>query len=250
MTRKLSTLIPVALAAAPAGCVAHEFALQATGADSSRNAQLPQPDRYSKGAAGALRPLHAGEHSDLGGATGADGTDHRREHPGQHEADRSRRHAVRGQPLRPQPAAHYKLGPTSLRNTLQVLAGPACQVKVDEIMRSVCFELRPGYQLPEGQRYAAAPAATPTTATNIPAPVSSTGMTIATVPAAKPLERHPVSAKPIPNVASGQAVKPTPASAALTSAPVNAPGEVLHVRQSPNASLAKGTSTSPAAVMT
>jgi len=39
-----------------------------------------------------------------------------------------------------------------------------------------------------------------------------------------------------------------PAGAALTSAPVKAPGESLHVGQSPNASLAKGTSAKPAAV--
>ncbi|MDF5920176.1 hypothetical protein P4133_13565 [Pseudomonas aeruginosa] len=50
---------------------------------------------------------------------------------------------------RPLPAAQYKLGPMTLRNTLQVLlSGPAWQVKVDEVARQVCFVLRPGYQLP------------------------------------------------------------------------------------------------------
>ncbi|MFK9003032.1 PFGI-1 class ICE element type IV pilus protein PilL2 [Pseudomonas pergaminensis] len=38
------------------------------------------------------------------------------------------------------PAAHYRLGPISLRNALQVLAGPAWQLTVDEVSRSVCFE--------------------------------------------------------------------------------------------------------------
>ena len=47
---------------------------------------------------------------------------------------------------RPLPAAQYKLGPMTLRNTLQVLSGPAWQVKVDEVARQVCFVLRPGYQ--------------------------------------------------------------------------------------------------------
>ena len=70
---------------------------------------------------------------------------------------------------RPLPAAQYKLGPMSLRNTLQVLAGPAWQVKVDEVMRSVCFVLRPGYQLPDAPRLAALPARTPT-----PAPTAET----------------------------------------------------------------------------
>lgn len=38
------------------------------------------------------------------------------------------------------PAAHYRLGPISLRSALQVLAGPAWQLTTDEVNRSVCFE--------------------------------------------------------------------------------------------------------------
>ncbi|AUG07807.1 PilL N-terminal domain-containing protein [Pseudomonas sp. S09G 359] len=41
---------------------------------------------------------------------------------------------------RPLPAAHFRLGPLSLRNALQVLAGPAWQLTTDEVSRSVCFE--------------------------------------------------------------------------------------------------------------
>ena len=40
---------------------------------------------------------------------------------------------------RPLPAAHYRLGPITLRNALQVLAGPAWPLTVDEVNRSVCF---------------------------------------------------------------------------------------------------------------
>ncbi|WP_313025482.1 PFGI-1 class ICE element type IV pilus protein PilL2 [Pseudomonas lopnurensis] len=47
------------------------------------------------------------------------------------------------------PAAHYKLGPMRLRDTLQVLAGPAWKVSIDEVTRQVSFSLRPGYQLPK-----------------------------------------------------------------------------------------------------
>lgn len=50
MTSKLSTLSPLALAAALAGCVVHESAPPATGPDSSRNPELLQPDLYPKGA--------------------------------------------------------------------------------------------------------------------------------------------------------------------------------------------------------
>lgn len=41
---------------------------------------------------------------------------------------------------RPLPAAHYRLGPISLRRALQVLAGPAWQLTTDEVSRSICFE--------------------------------------------------------------------------------------------------------------
>jgi type IV pili sensor histidine kinase/response regulator len=38
------------------------------------------------------------------------------------------------------PAAHYRLGPISLRSALRVLAGPAWQLTTDDVSRSVCFE--------------------------------------------------------------------------------------------------------------
>ena len=43
---------------------------------------------------------------------------------------------------RPLPAAHYRLGPITLRNALQVLAGPTWLLTVDEVSRSVCFTLQ------------------------------------------------------------------------------------------------------------
>lgn len=43
---------------------------------------------------------------------------------------------------RPLPASQYKLGPMTLGNTLQVLAGPAWRVTVDEMKREVCFVSR------------------------------------------------------------------------------------------------------------
>ncbi len=48
------------------------------------------------------------------------------------------------QPLfsRPLPAAHHQLGPIPLQGALQVLAGPAWQLLVDQRNRSVCFEPR------------------------------------------------------------------------------------------------------------
>jgi type IV pili sensor histidine kinase/response regulator len=268
MTWKLSTLSPLALAAALAGCVAHESAPPATGPDSSRNPELLQPDLYPKGAATEPQ-VRYGRYTLVNTAPETEQRDLMAQiidvnipanmkptvrDAMQYVVNRSG-YSLCGPEqghvnilfTRPLPAAQYKLGPMSLRNTLQVLAGPAWQVKVDEVVRSVCFVLRPGYQLPESQRFAAAPATAPSRTPVMPAPTpSSSPVTVATVPAAKPLETHTELAKPVTNATPTQTVKPMPAGAALTSAPVNAPGEALSVRQSPNASLAKGAPAKPA----
>ncbi|WP_285374216.1 PilL N-terminal domain-containing protein [Pseudomonas sp. lyk4-TYG-107] len=39
----------------------------------------------------------------------------------------------------PLPAAHLKLGPVALRDALQMLAGPAWQLQVNDRQRNVCF---------------------------------------------------------------------------------------------------------------
>ncbi|MGI1003523.1 TcpQ domain-containing protein [Pseudomonas aeruginosa] len=147
---------------------------------------------------------------------------------------------------RPLPAAQYKLGPMTLRNTLQVLSGPAWQVKVDEVARQVCFVLRPGYQLPPAprpkpvQQLYAKPAAptpaavtqpsstekvstlespvvvasvpTPAPITTSPAPTKKPESTTVLPPAAPAKDGHPSSppgaSAPIKLPAS--AVKPTP----------------------------------------
>ncbi|MDE9433515.1 PilL N-terminal domain-containing protein [Xenorhabdus bovienii] len=49
----------------------------------------------------------------------------------------------------PLPSVHYQLGPVRLRTALQLMAGPAWQLEVDEVQREVCHHLRPGYQLPQ-----------------------------------------------------------------------------------------------------
>ncbi|MCO7620120.1 TcpQ domain-containing protein [Pseudomonas guariconensis] len=88
---------------------------------------------------------------------------------------------------RPLPAAQYKLGPMTLRNTLQVLAGPAWQVKVDEVNRQVCFALRPGYQLPEPSTPARQLYASNTSATTPAASLAATkteSVIVAAVPTA------------------------------------------------------------------
>ncbi|MDC9597972.1 PFGI-1 class ICE element type IV pilus protein PilL2 [Xenorhabdus anantnagensis] len=48
----------------------------------------------------------------------------------------------------PLPSVHAQLGPIRLRTALQVMAGPAWKLEVDEVQRVVCHHLRQGYQLP------------------------------------------------------------------------------------------------------
>lgn len=271
MTWKLSTLSPLALAAALAGCVAHESAPPATGPDSSRNPELLQPDLYPKGAASEPQ-VRYGRYTLVNTAPETEQRDLMAQiidvnipanmkptvrDAMQYVVNRSG-YSLCGSDqghvnilfTRPLPAAQYKLGPMSLRNTLQVLAGPAWQVKVDEVVRTVCFVLRPGYQLPEGQRYAAAPAPV---SKPIAAPASTAAVTVATVPAAKPLETHLAPAKvvppsaSVPNTSAPAAVKPLPTGAALTSTPVQTPGMTVPVRQSPTVTQAQGTSLNAAA---
>lgn len=51
----------------------------------------------------------------------------------------------------PLPAVQFQLGPLRLRTALQVLAGPAWELEVDDVQRVVCHSLRAGYQLPATQ---------------------------------------------------------------------------------------------------
>ncbi|WP_338803421.1 PilL N-terminal domain-containing protein [Xenorhabdus griffiniae] len=52
----------------------------------------------------------------------------------------------------PLPSVHYQLGPIRLRTALQIMAGPAWQLDVDEVQRVVCHHLRQGYQLPDSAK--------------------------------------------------------------------------------------------------
>ncbi|MCL2872289.1 MAG: PilL N-terminal domain-containing protein [Betaproteobacteria bacterium] len=47
---------------------------------------------------------------------------------------------------RPLPAAHYHIGPAPLRNALQLIAGPAYNIEVNEITRTICFSVKANYK--------------------------------------------------------------------------------------------------------
>jgi len=132
---------------------------------------------------------------------------------------------------RPLPAAQYKLGPMTLRNTLQVLAGPAWQVKVDEVNRQVCYVLRPGYQLPDSSRPAptqVAAASAPSTPSVSAAPKSTpTGETASTVV---------VAAVPTPTPINTASAASTPATPVSTPAVPAKDGSITTSTGKPSAS--------------
>lgn len=79
---------------------------------------------------------------------------------------------------RPLPAVQRDIGPVKLSEALQIVAGPAWRLKVDEVNREICFELRDQYRSFSAHR-------------SVPVlPASSglsTGRTVATQPA------HPIT---------------------------------------------------------
>lgn len=257
MIRHLTTLSLLALVA---GCTTQKVEQPKPAFDSSRNPDLLAPDLYPNGAVAEKEPVvRYGRYTlvstqpDVGQrdlmAQIIDVTIPANMHPNvrdamQYVVDRS------GYSLcptdsghvnilytRPLPAAQYKLGPMTLRNTLQVLSGPAWQVKVDEVNRQVCFVLRPGYQLPDPPRpaptqyakqSAPAPALTSAPAATLsPASTTGSGVVVAAVPtslantpspvaATSPVASSPSHQTVLPPVApakDGSIVKPTAASA-------------------------------------
>ncbi len=143
---------------------------------------------------------------------------------------------------RPLPAAQYKLGPMTLRNTLQVLAGPAWQVKVDEVNRQVCYVLRPGYQLPDSSR----PAPTQVAATSAPSTTS-----VSAAPKNNPIDETPnnvvVAAVPTPTPINTASAAPTAAMPVSTPAVPAKDGSITTSSGKPTASR---TVTSPIPVST
>ncbi|WP_435307283.1 PFGI-1 class ICE element type IV pilus protein PilL2 [Pseudomonas chlororaphis] len=74
-------------------------------------------------------------------ATVGDGVEHLLQRTGYSLCHSDETAALYGLPL---PAAHLRLGPQTLRDALQTLAGPAWQLSLDEAARQVCFARAPG----------------------------------------------------------------------------------------------------------
>ncbi|MCH5536062.1 TcpQ domain-containing protein [Pseudomonas syringae pv. syringae] len=259
MIRQLSTLSILALFA---GCTSVADKPVGPAFDSSQNPELLSPDLYSSGAKSGQEPMvRYGRYALVNTAPEAEQRDLMAQiidvsipanmHPSVEDAMQyvvSRSGYTLCPPstghvnilfTRPLPAAQYKLGPMSLRNTLQVLAGPAWQVKVNEVTRGVCFVLRPGYQLPESSKPVALaqptqPASTGSTSvastspavTVVTAPATGTPFSKDTSPEGQPQTTVVTQAKAQPAASISTPAKegtptqqkPTPVSAAQAKA--------------------------------
>lgn len=117
---------------------------------------------------------------------------------------------------RPLPAVQRHLGPVRLSEALQVVAGPAWRMTVDEVNREVCFVLRDAYLVQ------ARPASSPVTAA--PAVSASAAGVSSASAQTGPGETHPLPAVPV-LTASGTGgkgtVKTAPVSTSSSTAAMN-----------------------------
>lgn len=146
---------------------------------------------------------------------------------------------------RPLPAVQRHLGPVRLSEALQVVAGPAWRMTVDEVNREVCFVMRDAYLVQ------ARPASSPVTAAPTVS-ASAVGVSSAGVQT-RPGETHPLPAVPA-LTASGTGGKGT-----VKTAPVSTPFSTAamnlmvtrggHAAASPLLTPATTNNKSPAAVV-
>ncbi|EAR7914052.1 hypothetical protein E2B89_17275 [Salmonella enterica] len=135
---------------------------------------------------------------------------------------------------RPLPAVQRRLGPVRLSEALQVVAGPAWRMTVDEVNREVCFVLRDAYLAqarPASSPVTATPAVAPAT-TNNKSPVAavvseatSPGATSTPFTATTAIGRNPFNGKHL----SGKTTAPT--SVVSTASPAPAPALATPARK-------------------
>ncbi|HAF2162427.1 TPA: hypothetical protein G8N56_004001 [Salmonella enterica] len=149
---------------------------------------------------------------------------------------------------RPLPAVQRRLGPVRLSEALQVVAGPAWRMTVDEVNREVCFVLREAYLAQTKTRPGTSPVTTtPAVASAVPASAGGTS-SVGTRPGRS--ETLPLPAVPVLTTSSpgqGVTVKNTAASpsvsAAVTTPAATSTGGVV----SPSQVKAKNTVSVPTA---
>lgn len=230
MIRHFTTLSALALVAS---CTTHTTQTPKPAFDSSRNPDLLAPDLYPSGAVAEKEPVvRYGRYTLVSTLPDSGQRDLMAQiidisipanmHPNvrdtmQYVVDRSGYtlcSAYTGHVnilyTRPLPAAQYKLGPMTLRNTLQVLAGPAWQVNVDEVNRQVCYVLRPGYQLPDTPQ---------SETTQVAKHIAAPALASKSLPGPQP-SKNPTSDTPVGGTVSVSAI---PAEPGITTSSGSAP---------------------------
>lgn len=146
---------------------------------------------------------------------------------------------------RPLPAVQRRLGPVRLSEALQVVAGPAWRMSVDEVNREICFVLRDAYLAQA--RPASSPVTTAPAVSASAAGVSSAGVQT------RQSETHPLPSVPV-LTASGSGgngtVNTPPVSPSSSTATVNQMATTGgHAAVSPSLAPATTNNKSPAVVV-
>ncbi len=152
---------------------------------------------------------------------------------------------------RPLPAVQRRLGPVRLSEALQVVAGPAWRMTVDEVNREVCFVLREAYlaQARPGTSPATTTAASPVISSLAPASAAGTPSLSASAHPGRS-ETLPLPAVPVLASAStgqGVAAKNTAASPSVSAAGTTPAATSTGGVTSPSQATAKNTASAPTA---
>ncbi|EKN5804687.1 TcpQ domain-containing protein [Salmonella enterica subsp. enterica] len=150
---------------------------------------------------------------------------------------------------RPLPAVQRRLGPVRLSEALQVVAGPAWRMTVDEVNREVCFVLREAYlaQARPGTSPATMTAASPVMSSLAPASAAGTPSLSAQQGRSEtlPLPAVPVLASASPG--QGVAAKNTAASPSVSAAGTTPAATSIGGVTSSSQATAKNTASAPTA---
>ncbi|EDJ2556552.1 hypothetical protein CE665_19600 [Salmonella enterica subsp. enterica serovar Poona] len=149
---------------------------------------------------------------------------------------------------RPLPAVQRRLGPVRLSEALQVVAGPAWRMTVDEVNREVCFVLREAYLAQAKTRPGSSPVTTtPAVASAVPASAGGTS-SVGIRPGQS--ETLPLPAVPVLTTSSpgqGATVKNTAASPSVSVAGTAPAATSIGGVVSPSQVKAKNTVSAPTA---
>ncbi|UDJ86356.1 TcpQ domain-containing protein [Erwinia amylovora] len=124
---------------------------------------------------------------------------------------------------RPLPAVQRAIGPVKLSEALQIVAGPAWRLRVDEVNREVCFELRDQYRSFAASAVMASAPVKQGSVSLRPHPSSVSQPVPTSVPVAQTTARNPFTAEVAPTVST-----PTQQKTALMPQSLPVPSPVIY----------------------